>query len=356
MNDAEEKLNSILHKISELDKKSERQAKEHWLELAKPLGSLGVLEEDICRTAALTGCAKVTFRPRSVYVFCADNGVVVQGVTQTGSEVTGIVADELAARRTTVCHMAAAANCRVVPVDMGIKDYAGNPGVLSRRVDNGTKDLSQGPAMTREQAATAILTGITLAGKAKEAGQKLLATGEMGIGNTTTSSAIASVLLDRPVEEMTGKGAGLSDEGLRRKICVIQESIARNEPDPDDALDVLSKEGGFDIAAMCGMVLGGAYYKVPVLMDGLISNVAALCAVRLCPNARKAILASHVSQEPAAKLILNELGCKPLISAGMYAGEGSGAVAAMPLLDMAEAVYSSAYTFEEGGIEPYRPC
>lgn len=356
MSDAERKLNSMLNNITDADETTRKAAEHHWQKLAKPLGSLGVLEEDVCRTAALTENTKVSYQPRSVYIFCADNGVVAQGVTQTGSKVTGIVADELAARRTAVCRMAETANCAVVPVDMGIKDYAGNAGVMSRRVGNGTQDLSQGPAMTREQAVQAVLTGISIAGDAKAVGQNLLAAGEMGIGNTTTASAIATVLLNRPAEEMTGKGAGLSDEGLQRKIHVIKQSIARNRPNPEDVLDVLSKEGGFDIAGMCGLYLGGGYYKIPVLTDGLIANVAALCAVRLCPNARKAILASHVSKEPAAKLILQELGCKPLISAGMYAGEGTGAVAAMPLLDMAAAVYTSAYTFKEGGIEPYRPC
>lgn len=356
MGNAEEKLNSILHNITPPDEAGRQAAEQHWLDLAKPLGSLGVLEEDISKVAALTGTPQVTFHPRAVYVFCADNGVVAEGVTQTGSEVTAIVANELAAGRTTVCRMAAAAGCDVIPVDIGIQDYPGNPGVLSRRVGNGTNDLLLGPAMSRDQAAQAILTGIDLAREAAESGRKLLATGEMGIGNTTTSSAIAAVLLARDPAEVTGKGAGLSDEGLMRKIDVIRRSIANNKPDPEDCLDVLSKEGGYDIAGMCGLYLGGAYYKVPVLIDGLISGVAALCAARLCPNARKAMLASHISKEPAARMVLEELDCPPLISAGMYAGEGSGAVAAMPLLDMAEAVYSSAYTFTEGGIEPYQPC
>lgn len=356
MNPNERKLQSMLREIGSPDPVARRAAENHWMELAKPLGSLGALEEDVCQTAALTGWISVDFSKRCLYVLCADNGVVAQGVTQTGSEVTGIVADELAARRTAVCQMAAVANCEIIPVDMGIKDYPGNPGVLSRWIGNGTADFTTGPAMTREQAAEAVLVGVDLVRTAVEKGRKLIAAGEMGIGNTTTSSAIAAVLLDRPVEEVTGKGAGLSDEGLQRKIAAIKKSIARNQPDPEDILDVLSKEGGFDIAGLCGLYLGGAYYQVPVLMDGIITNVAALCAVRMCPNAGKAILASHLSKEPPADAIMKELGCTPLISAGMYLGEGAGAVAAIPLLDMAQAVYSASYTFEEGGIEPYQPC
>lgn len=179
--------------------------------------------------------------------------------------------------------------------------------------------------------------------------------GEMGIGNTTTSSAVASVLLGRSPAEMTGRGAGLSDAGLARKIAAIERAIARNRPDASDALDVMAKVGGFDIAGLCGAFLGGAAYRVPVLADGFISTVAALCAVRLCPHASKAVLASHVSGEPAGRLLLEKLGKRPLITAEMRLGEGTGAVAAMPLLDMARAVYAECYTFDEGGIEAYTP-
>ena len=177
----------------------------------------------------------------------------------------------------------------------------------------------------------------------------------MGIGNTTTSSAVAAVLLGQPVEVMTGRGAGLSDEGLARKIDAIHRGIAKNQPDSADALDVLAKLGGFDIAGLCGVFLGGALEGVPVLADGFISCVAALCAVRFCPAAAKAVFASHCSTEPAAKLVLNALNKKALITAGLHLGEGTGAVAAIPLWDMALAVYDGCYSFEEGGIEAYTP-
>ena len=197
--------------------------------------------------------------------------------------------------------------------------------------------------------------GIALVRGQKQQGVQLLATGEMGIGNTTTSSAVASVLLGAPVQSMTGRGAGLSDAGLARKIDAIRRGIAHNQPNPADPLDVLAKLGGFDIAGLCGVFLGGARYRVPIIMDGFISGVAALCAVRLCENAKKAVFASHVSSEPAANLVLNALGKKPLLTAGMHLGEGTGAVASIPLWDMAIAVYQGCYSFSEGGIEPYKP-
>ena len=296
----------------------------------------------------------IDFARRAVLVLCADNGVVAQGVSQTDASVTRAVLQNLAARRTSVCQMAAAAHCSVVPVDMGI---AGDPvpGVLDCRIAPGTADFTLGPAMSRAEAVEAIGRGIRLVQEQKAAGVQLLATGEMGIGNTTTSSAVAAVLLAQPVQTMTGRGAGLSDAGLARKVDAIRRGIACNNPDSDDALDVLSKLGGFDIAGLCGMFLGGALAGVPVLMDGFISGVAALCAVRLCPAAAKAVFASHRSTEPAARLVLDTLGKTPLLTAGLHLGEGTGAVASIPLWDMALAVYEGCYSFAEGGIVPYTP-
>ena len=250
--------------------------------------------------------------------------------------------------------MAQAAHCDVLPVDMGISG-APVPGVLDHRIAAGTADLTKGPAMTRAEAVDAIGRGIALTRQLAAEGYGLVATGEMGIGNTTTSSAVAAVLLAQPVQTMTGRGAGLSDAGLARKVDAIRRGIACNNPDSDDALDVLSKLGGFDIAGLCGMFLGGALAGVPVLMDGFISGVAALCAVRLCPAAAKAVFASHCSTEPAARLVLDTLGKTPLLTAGLHLGEGTGAVASIPLWDMALAVYEGCYSFAEGGIAPYTP-
>lgn len=334
---------------------AEREAGRRWDSLAKPLGSLGLLEDAIVQIAALTGSADVNLSRRTLLVFCADNGVVAQRVTQSDSSVTAAVARALAAGESTVCPMARVANCRVTPVDVGILDFPGAPGVLNRRVCNGTGDITQGPAMGREECIRAIEAGMGLVRAQKEAGVSILAAGEMGIGNTTTSSAVASVLLGRSPVEMTGRGAGLSNAGLARKINAIERAISVNRPDPDDPVDVLSKVGGLDLAALCGVYLGGAKYRVPVLLDGFISTTAALCAVRLWPKCSDALIASHVSAEPAGALLLETLDKKPLITAQMRLGEGSGAVAALPLLDMALAVYSSGHTFGKMGMEPYTP-
>ena len=350
----ETELAALCAAITPPDEAARAAAHAHWASLAKPLGGLGGLETTIEDAAALTGSAKLDISRRAVLVLCADNGVVVQGVSQTDQSVTHAVAENLAARRTSVCQMAKTARCEVVPVDMGI---AGEPvpGVLNCRIAAGTNDFTQGPAMTRAQTVEAIAAGIALVREQKARGMQLLATGEMGIGNTTTSSAAAAVLLGQPVELMTGRGAGLSDRGLARKIQVIQTGIKVNHPHADDPLDVLAKLGGFDIAGLCGVFLGGALEGIPVLMDGFISGVAALCAVRLCPAAEKAVFASHCSTEPAAKLVLDALGKAPLLTAGLHLGEGTGAVASIPLWDMALAVYNNCYSFAEGGITPYTP-
>ena len=330
-------------------------ARQHWASVAKPLGSLGLLETALEDVAALTISADVDLSRREVLMLCSDNGVVRQGVTQTDQSVTTAVTHHAAIGEAVVCKMAKLANCAVVPVDMGVVDFPPTPGVLDRRIGNGTADITEGPAMTREQAERAVLAGVELVRERKELGVRLLATGEMGIGNTTTSSAVASVLLGQSPETMTGRGAGLSNEGLRRKVWAIETAIAKNQPDPNDPLDVLAKVGGFDLAGLCGVYLGGALYRVPVLMDGIISAVAALCAIRLCPNASKAILASHVSAEPAGELVMEAVGKKPLIVAGMRLGEGTGAVAVMPLLDMACTIYREAQSFDQYGVEAYQP-
>ena len=350
----EEELRRKIAQIQPLDERAMALAKKRWDSIAHPLHSLGLLEDAIVTIAGAQGSHQVELNKRCVTPFCADNGVVAQGVSQTDQSVTRAVAENLAARRTSVCQMAKTARCEVVPVDLGM---AGEPvpGVQNCRIAAGTADFTKGPAMTRAEAVEAIGRGIALTRQLAAEGYGLVATGEMSIGNTTTSSAVAAVLLAQPVQTMTGRGAGLSDAGLARKVDAIRRGIACNSPDPDDALDVLSKLGGFDIAGLCGMFLGGALAGVPVLMDGFISGVAALCAVRLCPAAAKAIFASHCSTEPAARLVLEALGKTPLLTAGLHLGEGTGAVASIPLWDMALAVYEGCYSFAEGGIAPYTP-
>lgn len=316
--------------------------------IAKPVASLGELEALLVRIARISGNVDVS--RRKVFVLAADNGVTAQGVAATPPEITAVMAGFMAQRRSSVCIMAAQANCDVTLVDMGMFCHLDVPGILNRPVADGTADMSLGPAMTREQAIAAIGTGIDLVREAKQAGYQLIATGEMGIGNTSTSSAIAAVLLGREVAQMTGRGVGLDDAGLDNKVAVIQRAISVNAPDPHDPLDVLAKLGGFDIAGMCGIFLGGALEGIPVIIDGFISSVAALLACRLCPAAAYVQLPSHLSAEPAALYVMEELGLTPVIRAGMHLGEGTGAVALIPLLDLAVAVYHNMITYADIGM------
>lgn len=346
-------LKKLLESITPPADEARQEARRRWNACAKPIGGLGLLETILEDIAALTGSADIDLSRRCVVVTCASNGVLAQGVASAPPSMTTVIADALAAGQTSVGRMAQVAHCDVVPVDLGITDYPETPGMLRRRIGNGTGDIFTGPAMSRQQAEQAICTGIQLVQELKEQGYTLIATGELGIGNTTTSAAVAAVLLGRPVEEMTGRGAGLSDEGLAHKIQVIRHALEINRPDPADSLDIIAKVGGFDIGCMCGLYLGGAIYSLPILVDGVISAAAALCAQRLCPAADKAIFATHCSAEPAGRLLLEAMGKAPLITAGMRLGEGTGAVAAIPMLDMAAAVYGQSATFDDCGVETY---
>lgn len=348
-------LEQTLSQLKGADPAVYEKAIAQWDGLAKPLGSLGSLETAIACIAAITGTSEVSLKKRRLVVLCADNGVICQGVSQSDESVTRAVAAALGEGTSTVNYMARQAACEVLPVDLGVKDFSPHPGVLSRRVRNGTADISAGPAMSRAECVQAIQTGIALARQAKEEGVDILLTGEMGIGNTTTSCAVASVLLGQDPGRLVGRGAGLSDAGLVRKTAAIRRAISINTPDPADPLDVLHKVGGLDLAGLCGLCLGGALTGLPVLLDGFISCVAALCAVRLCPKAGDALLASHLSAEPGARLALEALGLVGFLQAGLHLGEGTGAVAALPLLDVALSVYRSGHTFHTMGLTPYTP-
>ena len=288
-------LAEVIHSITPADQRAAAAAKARWDTIAKPLDSLGALETAVIRMAAMTGSPNVDISRRAVVVMCADNGVVAQGVTQTGQEVTAIVAENMSSGDTSVCAMARAAGAEVVPVDIGTATPLKGERILQKNIRRGTADLTQGPAMTRQEAERAVLTGVEIARDLCAKGVKLLGTGEMGIGNTTTSSAVAAVFLDKEPVVMTGRGAGLSSEGLQRKIKAIETGIAVNKPDPADPLDVVSKVGGLDLAGLAGVFLGGALCRVPVLVDGFISSVAALIAARLCPACKDYMLGSHAS-------------------------------------------------------------
>jgi len=345
-------FDEVTGRIEPLDGTALKDARDKWNAVAKPIGSLGQLELMVEKIAGLTGSIDVDISKRAVMVLCADNGVVAQGVTQSEPEITTVIAGSVARGISSVCRMAQTVGADAVSVDMGMMTPSDVPGVIDRSIARGTGDISLGPAMSREQALTAIKTGIDLVAQTKDDGYKILATGEMGIGNTTTSSAMAAAFLGLPVETVTGRGAGLSNAGLARKCAAIERALAVNEPDANDALDVLSKLGGFDIAGLVGLFIGGAVHRVPIVIDGFISALAAYTAARLCPTCTCAMLPSHVSAEPAARMLFDELGIEPIIHAGLRLGEGTGAVLLFPLLDAALALYNGT-TFDDTGIEAY---
>lgn len=350
-----ESIYDIIKTITPPDESARKAARRQWDSLAKPLGSLGVFEDMIAKLAALKGDTDVRIDDRRLLVFCADNGVVCQGVTQCESDVTAKVAVALAENRSSVSPMAQYANCRVIPVDVGILDFPGHPGVLNRRVRNGTDDLSLGPAMTRDECLAAMLSGAKLAQENVADGADILLIGEMGIGNTTTSSAVLCSLLGLDPADIVGRGAGLSTSGLARKREVIRRALDLNKPDPDDAVDVLTKVGGLDLAAMCGAYLGAAACNTPAVIDGFISAAAALCAMLLCPAAEKAFFPSHHSGERRGAAVLDVFGLAAPLCAEMRLGEGGGAVMLLPLLDMALSLYRSDQSFGRLGIEAYTP-
>lgn len=345
-------LQGYLSVIRPADRGAMAACQARWDGVAKPVGSLGKFEDLLVRVAGATGSPDMDLGRKAVLVFCADNGVLAQGVAQSDHTVTTAIARSLAAGTASVSVMANAAGAEVIPVDVGMIDTVS--GLRPCKLAPGTGDISQGPAMTRAQAEAAIEVGLRLVEEQKAAGVRLLAAGEAGIGNTTTASAVVSALLGLDPARVTGRGSGLTDEGLRRKEAAIRQALAVNRPDPADPVAVLASVGGFDLAAMTGAFLGGAVHRLPVVADGFLSSAAALCAVRLCPAAADYILPSHVSAEPAGRLVLEALGFDPVLHAEMRLGEGTGAVALFPLLDLAAAVYESAASFGDIQVEPYR--
>lgn len=348
-------LQEAIAKIRPVDRVVMAEAKKRLDHVAKPLNSLGLLEENLIRCAGVFRTSDLDLQKKCVVVMCADNGVTEQNITQSPSLVTALLAEQAAKKSCTVCKMAEAAGADSFVVDIGVARDIKTDGLIVHKLGYGTRDMSLGPAMSREQAEDGILFGIEMAVRLKEQGYRMIATGEMGIGNTSTSSACVSVLLDKPVEDVTGKGAGLSDKGIEHKIEVIKKAIAINKPDPADPIDVMAKIGGFDIAGMVGLFLGGAIAGVPVVIDGLISGVAAYLASMLAPDAVDYMLASHCTKEPGGIVLLEKLGLKPVLYGELCLGEGTGAVASFPLYDIMMHVYKNAATFDDLNMDAYVP-
>ena len=346
-------LSETIRQIQPLSERAMNAAWRRWDSIAKPLRSLGKLEQAIVQIAGIQRSANVCIEKKGLIIMCADNGVVEEGVTQSGQDVTAIVAENFLDEKSCVAIMCRETGTGIFPVDIGMA--VDTPRVEKHKIAYGTKNIVKEPAMTREQAIAAIEVGIEKTVELKKDGYRILATGEMGIGNTTTSSAMTAVFLGTTAAEVTGRGAGLSTEGLNRKIASIERAIALHHPDPDDPIDVLSKVGGLDIAGLTGVFLGGAACGIPVVVDGFISAVAALTAVRIAPACAPYILASHVSKEPAAKMLLRALQKSAFLICDMHLGEGTGAVALFPLLDLASGIYRKMSTFDEVEFDTYVP-
>lgn len=335
------------------DKEAGKAVKERWDSIAKPLGSFGIFEDMIQKIGCIQGTDDVDISKRTAVVMCGDHGVVSEGVTQCGSEVTAQCAIDIAQRKASINAIASRFDINVMAVDMGIASEVKCKKLINRKIAYGTRNMTEAAAMTPERTERAILAGMDIAGQLKDKGVKLLITGEMGIGNTTSAAAIASVMLGLPAEQVTGRGAGLSSEGLKRKITAVKKAVEVNSPDKNKPFEVLQKLGGFEIAGMTGLFLGGAYYHIPVVIDGVISAAAAAIAYGIQPLCGEYMLASHCSGEPAGEDLLKYCGLTPVINAGMRLGEGTGGAMLVPLLDGTLASYRDARRFDETPIERY---
>lgn len=341
-------LDSLLEKIKAPDQAAMDAARAYQATLAKPPESLGRLEALSIQLAGITGKIHNRMERTHLLVFAADNGVVEEGVSSAPQSVTLQQTINLTRAKTGASTLCRHFGVGITVCDVGVNAEIHDKAVLNRKIAYGTNNIAKMPAMTREQAITAILTG---AGVAIHTEADALGVGEMGIGNTTTSAAVLSALLDVPPEQVTGRGGGITDEAFQRKKEVIRRAIETNRPDKTDVIDVLSKVGGLEIAAMCGAFLGAAATRRPVVIDGFISAVAALCAVRLKPEARHYLVPSHASFEIGYTLAMQAMDLQPMLLLGMRLGEGSGCPLAFQVLDAACAIINEMATFQQAGID-----
>lgn len=347
-------------KLPEYREEVEVEAKREWDSIAKPLDGLGDFETLICEIAAMQGFVCPNIENRVLLVFCADNGIVKEGVSQSSQEITGQVAESLGKGVSSANCLAKGVNVKVIPVDIGINNEVDIVGVLNRKIAYGTKDFLEEPAMTEKEVLRAIATGTELVRELVDERVGLIATGEMGIGNTTTATAILSALLELDSDMITGRGAGLDDNGLGRKKDVIKAGIDKYrdtfnaiEGRNERAFEILRCLGGLDIAAMCGVYIGGALYGVPIVIDGVISSAAAVLAECMVPGCKKYMIASHAGREYGNNVALKALGKKAYINGNMALGEGTGALMLIPLIDSAMYFYREGIRFNACGIENY---
>ena len=334
--------------IQPLDESAMNAARERQAQLAKPPGSLGRLEELSVQLAGITGSVHNYIEKKHLLVFAADNGVVAEGVSSAPQSVTLMQTINLTRHKTGASTLCRHFGCGITVCDVGVNADIREPKVLNRKIAYGTNNIVQGAAMTQEQCIRAVQIGFDLA---IDTEADVIGVGEMGIGNTTTSSAVLAVLLGADVEAVTGRGGGITDQSFQRKKQVIRDAIAVNSPDKSDVIDVLAKVGGFDMAAMCGAFLGCAAKRCPVVIDGFISAVAALCAYKLSPDAVGYFVPSHASYEIGYRLAMDAMGLQPMFLLDMRLGEGSGCPLAFQILDAACAILNDMATFDQAGID-----
>jgi nicotinate-nucleotide--dimethylbenzimidazole phosphoribosyltransferase len=337
--------------IRPLDADAMRAAEARQLQLTKPPKALGRLETLSIQLAGIQAKAQPRIEHKAIAVMAADHGVTAEGVSAFPAEVTPAMVYNFAAGGAAINVLGRLVGARVVVTDVGVNaDLSGAPGVRQCKVRKGTANMAQGPAMTREECLQAIAVGIELVEEELEHGLDVIATGDMGIGNTTASSAVIAALTGEPVARVTGRGTGIAKEALPAKIAVIEKALAVNRPNAQDPVDVLGKVGGLEIAALTGVFLGAAAHRVPVVMDGFISAAAALAAVRLCHECVDYILPSHVSIEIGHQVVLEELGLIPLFDLEMRLGEGTGAALAMNIIEASARILAEMATFESAGV------
>lgn len=349
------KLMDTLSAIPRLDIPAMKLMKDHMNNLTKPLGSLGVLEEIAVKLAGITGNQSLKVEKKAVIVMCGDHGVTEEGVSAYPQAVTGLMMDNFARGGAAINVLTRQMGAEVHVVDIGSKLEQAPEGILQKKVRLGTANMAQGPAMTKQEAIAALTVGIEVAHQLADEGLQLIGLGEMGIGNTTPTTAITAVLTGIAVHELTGRGTGIQDQALKAKIEIIERAIRVNEPNPLDPLDVLSKVGGLEIAGLAGVIFGAASRRIPVVVDGVISGAAALIACHIEPRCCDYLLASHVSVEPAHQRILQHLALKPILHLEMRLGEGTGAALAFPMIEAAARLAREMATFADLGIPSPAP-
>lgn len=345
------KLTEILNSIKPLDNKSMDIARQRQNSLTKPHGSLGRLEELSIHIAGIKAEIVTSLEHKAIITMAADHGVVSEGVTLYPQTVTRQMVLNFLNGGAGVNILAKHIDARVIVVDMGvIGGFPPTAGLICKMIDFGTRNMAQGPAMTRHQAIDSIEAGIEIVEAETGKGLDILGTGDMGIGNTTASSAIFAAITGYPVEKITGRGTGIDDKQLTHKISVIKQALALNKPDPKDPLDVLAKVGGFEIGGLSGVILAGAARRIPMVIDGFISGAAALIATGLSPQAKDYLIAAHTSAEAGHALLLDYLGLKSLLNLNMRLGEGTGAALGISLADASVKILTKMATFAEAGV------